>query len=211
LSIAGVARAWARTAPLWVVCLVAGCGTDEPAPTGAPSGQADPDAARRGDDLQGAAFVQPLAEPELLRFLDVLPAFAEAVHRARAADPVPDRWAVQPLASPATNDYLWQRLGPMVQRRFGPRFGQTWVKVWAAFAAVRSQGKLQELVDRLRQRLSDAKLSLEQKQKIRRQLRGLSNERAVEMPLASAPSANVDLVATYADVLAVWAGLLFVP
>ena len=144
-----------------------------------------------------------------MRFLSVLPTFVEALEHARGADAHPGRWRVQPLASPSANAHLWKRLGPMVTDRFGPGFGQTWLKVWAAFAAVQAQRRFEDLTARLRKRLDDPKMPAEKRQQIRGQIERIEASPAPELQAAGTPPENVQLVRTYADELAELSDRLF--
>lgn len=201
-----------RLVVLWIVCMTACCGRQEPAPVAAPDASPREDTGRaRGDDLEHSVFTQRVTEPELIRFLTVLPAFAEGLERARHEDTHPERWRVQPLASPDTNPYLWQRLGPMVTHRFGADFGRTWLKVWVAFSAVQSQRRIHDLIASWRARLDDPTVPAEKKQAIRRQLEQIHDSSPSDMEPARVPPENIALVRRHADELEELSHRLFEP
>ena len=195
-------------ATLIAACLAVGCGGGE-SPSSASPSPAGSAARHTGDDLDGSVFTQTLTEPEVVRFLMSLPVFADALEHARRTDKHPRRWEVQPLANPERNAYLWNRLGGIARDQFGPGFGETWLKVWAAFAALQARQRFDDVVTKLRARLESPGLSEAQKQRVQRQIEAMAQPDVSRLPLTPGPPENVELVRAYASELADLSARLF--
>ena len=198
-----------RTVLLAVACLATGCGGPATEPSSSASA-VDPGHAETATDGEPpSVFRQRLDDDEMVRFVTFLPTFADALDEHRRGDPHADRWRVQPLARPEANTYLWQRVGPLVEARFGRGFGGTWLKVWSAFAALQTKTQLEQNTARLRSRLRDAALSAKQRQAIRRQLDQESRPDAAHLLLSAVPAENVERVQSYARELDALSARLF--
>jgi len=194
-----------------LTCLSAACQPQDPTPVRQPASSEQEEQTHVADDLAHSVLTEALTESELLRFLDVLPAFAHAVEQARLADDHPDRWQVHPLSSPADNRPLWRRLGPMVGERFGPGFGRTWVKVWSAFAAVQARRRLRQAVAAQRPPKASSHTSASQGADLHGAPPRVTGQDLVNLPLIPGPPKNVELIRPYVDQMSDISRRLFEP